>query len=94
MKIIELIKKQETQSKIALTDQEREVAIAFFKEREAEAVLLKTEEPITKDGKDRESNVHINRLRDDIPSPNADRNGFLSLAPNADGSFVRVPKTL
>ena len=94
MKIIELIKKQETQSKIALTEEERKAAIAFFEAREAEAVLLKTEEPITKDGKDRESNVHINRLRDDIPSPNADRNGFLSLAPDTDGAFVRVPKTL
>ena len=94
MKIIELIKKQETQSKIALTEEERKAAIAFFEAREAEAVLLRSDDPTEKDAKFSEHSRRGNLLRDDIAAPDAERESFLSLAPDTDGAFVRVPKTL
>ena len=94
MGLIEIIKKQEAQSRLALTDEERREAIAFFEDREREwnaldAVILQ------ENGKYETNKADgINLLRDDIAAPNASREAFLTQAPDTDGAFIRVPRAL
>ena len=95
MDIIELIKKQEAQSRIALTDEERERAVSFFTDREAEqdafhAVNLR-ETPETTVVV---PTVDSAALREDVAAADAERETFLSCSPDTDGCFVRVPRAL
>jgi len=96
-----VIKNQERQSKLTLTENERQAAICFFMDREAEKAVLDA------------VNLHENGdmrscgsaaavfdrgincgLRDDVAAPDADRSVILAFSADNDGAFVRVPKAL
>lgn len=88
-----MIKKQEAQSKMTLTDAERELVSAFFEDREREKTAFDT--VILKEYRENTAiDTNKNRLREDVASPDADRRSVLALSPDNDGAFVRVPKTL
>ena len=93
MELLDLIKKQEAQSRISLTDDERKTVVTFFEERNRELSVLDTVNP-RENAKSTVSTPSKTPLREDVASPKADREQFLSQAPDRDGGFVRVPRTL
>lgn len=92
MELTELIKKQEKQSKLALSDEERTVVTAFFEARMREQTRLNAVNPEKKTEK--ESANAENRLRDDAVSTTVSPEDLLSRSPDTVGAFVRVPKSL
>ena len=93
MELLDLIKKQEAQSRISLTDDERRTVVTFFEERNRELSVLDTVNP-RENAESTVSTPSKTPLREDVASPEADRERFLSQAPDRDGGFVRVPRTL
>ena len=97
MELIELIRKQEAQVRLSLTDGERAATVAFFTEREKEKIALDTvnlgENGIV-DAALTSDDGGFSALREDIAAPDGDRAAFLSQAPDTDGTFVRVPRAL
>ena len=91
MEMIEIIKKQEAQCKLSLTETEREAVAAFFTERKAEQKAL---DAVNHAEICDNSPTVTATLREDIPSPNADRKAFLDASPHTDGAFVLVPRAL
>ena len=89
--MFEIIKKQEAQCKISLTASERETVTAFFMARQSEQKALDTVNHV--EICDNAPTVTAT-LREDIPSPTADRKAFLDASPHTDGAFVLVPRTL
>ena len=97
MELIELIRKQEAQVRLSLTDVERAAAVAFFTEREKEIIALDTvnlREKGVVDVAEALDDGGFSVLREDIAAPDGDRAAFLSQAPDTDGAFVRVPRAL
>ena len=97
MELIELIRKQEAQTKIVLTDEERAFAVAFFEDRKKEKTALDAvnlKENCAKGVPDSHLDVGASALRDDVAAPDGDRSAFLSHAPDTDGTFVCVPRAL
>ena len=92
MEIFELIKRQEAQCRLALTELERAAVAAFFAEREGENSVFRAVNP----PKNHElaAETAETPLREDVPSADADRKAFLDMAPDGDGVFVKVPRTL
>ena len=93
MELTELIKKQEAQSRIALTEEERRLAVAFFMARKAEQSAFRTVNP-DKTAEITSASVDLGALREDVAAPCADREAFLSPSPDSDGILLRVPKEL
>ena len=89
--ITELIEKQERHCKLELTSEEREAVAAFFLEREREQGLMDVE---GNSGKNGITAVGSHTLRNDTSAPDADRRAFMDMAPDTDGAFVRVLRTL
>ena len=97
MEFIEIIKKQEAQSRLCLTDGERAAAVAFFKEREREKKALDAVNP-TKTEKNTTSEVSCaathDALREDRITAFSDPKTLIDQAPDTDGNLVRVPRAL
>ena len=91
MKLIKIVKNQEAQCKLSLTESERESTAAFFMAREVEQKALDAVNHTKTEGI---ASVSCTALREDIPAPKADRKAFLDISPDTDGAFVKVPRTL
>lgn len=93
MDILDHVRKQEAQSCIRLTDDEREQTAAFFSERMKEArFFAQASEETEKDYTTSATPCH--ELREDVTVPFPDGKTLISLSPDNDGTFIRTPRTL
>ena len=91
MEMVKIIKKQEAQCKLSLTESERKTVTAFFSARETEQKVL---DAVNLTESIANEPIRAAALREDIPAPRADRKAFLAASPHTDGTFVLVPRTL
>ena len=92
MDITSILAIQEERSRVALTDSERIVVSDFFAQRIAEANALNESRAIPNGSIEAVS--ADTGLREDICIPFKDTKSLLSLFPDSDGRYVRVPRAL